>query len=160
YGRLRGFAGDVAQYLACSERAAELAEASDDAVLECEMRSVLAHAQLAVGRLASARTTAAHALAELARVAGLREAVGHSTAPALCRTWWALASVYLGHAAEAQAALEALLAEESDSGLQALYGTDRKSTRLNSSHVKISYAVFCLKKKKQTRTRAYVYVDQ
>src|SRR3989442_3617483 len=28
---------------------------------------------------------------------------------------------------------------------------DRKSTRLNSSHVRISYAVFCLKKKKQTR---------
>src|SRR5690606_40768869 len=27
-------------------------------------------------------------------------------------------------------------------------GADRKSTRLNSSHVKISYAVFCLKKKK------------
>src|SRR5690606_41144099 len=27
---------------------------------------------------------------------------------------------------------------------------DRKSTRLNSSHVKISYAVFCLKKKTQT----------
>src|SRR5690606_41088480 len=30
--------------------------------------------------------------------------------------------------------------------------TDRKSTRLNSSHVKISYAVFCLKKK-QTKHR-------
>src|SRR5690606_4679917 len=30
-------------------------------------------------------------------------------------------------------------------------GQDRKSTRLNSSHVKISYAVFCLKKKKQNR---------
>src|SRR5690606_20313287 len=29
-------------------------------------------------------------------------------------------------------------------------GLDRKSTRLNSSHVKISYAVFCLKKKKST----------
>src|SRR5690349_23964412 len=28
---------------------------------------------------------------------------------------------------------------------------DRKSTRLNSSHVEISYAVFCLKKKKKTR---------
>src|SRR3989442_4469398 len=27
---------------------------------------------------------------------------------------------------------------------------DRKSTRLNSSHVRISYAVFCLKKKKHT----------
>src|SRR5690625_5903016 len=30
---------------------------------------------------------------------------------------------------------------------------DRKSTRLNSSHVAISYAVFCLKKKKKTRYR-------
>src|SRR5436309_4860234 len=28
---------------------------------------------------------------------------------------------------------------------------DRKSTRLNSSHVKISYAVFCLKKKKNKK---------
>src|SRR5215813_9849841 len=28
---------------------------------------------------------------------------------------------------------------------------DRKSTRLNSSHVRISYAVFCLKKKKHKR---------
>src|SRR5690606_41320504 len=30
-----------------------------------------------------------------------------------------------------------------------LMGTDRKSTRLNSSHVKSSYAVFCLKKKRR-----------
>src|SRR5690606_41066101 len=30
-------------------------------------------------------------------------------------------------------------------------GEDRKSTRLNSSHVKISYAVFCLKKKKKRK---------
>src|SRR5690606_35904445 len=30
-----------------------------------------------------------------------------------------------------------------------LGGQDRKSTRLNSSHVKISYAVFCLKKKRK-----------
>src|SRR5215204_7131040 len=30
---------------------------------------------------------------------------------------------------------------------------DRKSTRLNSSHTVISYAVFCLKKKKKRRTR-------
>src|SRR5690554_7323360 len=30
-------------------------------------------------------------------------------------------------------------------------GGDRKSTRLNSSHVRISYAVFCLKKKKKQR---------
>src|SRR5438067_8379691 len=32
-------------------------------------------------------------------------------------------------------------------------GTDRKSTRLNSSHVSISYAVFCLKKKKNLYTK-------
>src|SRR5690606_41238309 len=32
---------------------------------------------------------------------------------------------------------------------KAVIDGDRKSTRLNSSHVKISYAVFCLKKKKK-----------
>src|SRR2546427_6931736 len=38
--------------------------------------------------------------------------------------------------------------------LDQLSGEDRKSTRLNSSHSQISYAVFCLKKKKHTeRTR-------
>src|SRR2546426_1427670 len=31
---------------------------------------------------------------------------------------------------------------------------DRKSTRLNSSHLVISYAVFCLKKKKNSQTHA------
>src|SRR5690606_41437073 len=35
------------------------------------------------------------------------------------------------------------------SPLTVAVNTDRKSTRLNSSHVKISYAVFCLKKKKK-----------
>src|SRR5690349_23409897 len=40
--------------------------------------------------------------------------------------------------------------------------TDRKSTRLNSSHVEISYAVFCLKKKKadaDNRTRLPIGVE-
>src|SRR3989449_5428049 len=43
----------------------------------------------------------------------------------------------------------------------AQFGVDRKSTRLNSSHGYISYAVFCLKKKKinilvtTTRSRSY-----
>src|SRR2546430_13608915 len=32
---------------------------------------------------------------------------------------------------------------------------DRKSTRLNSSHSQISYAVFCLKKKKNDRSHRY-----
>src|SRR3712207_8020293 len=34
-------------------------------------------------------------------------------------------------------------------------GVDRKSTRLNSSHANISYAVFCLKKKKNTHSLSY-----
>src|SRR5205085_10627995 len=34
-------------------------------------------------------------------------------------------------------------------------GRDRKSTRLNSSHSQISYAVFCLKKKKQLTSLSY-----
>src|SRR5207302_7709798 len=39
-----------------------------------------------------------------------------------------------------------------------LNGADRKSTRLNSSHVKNSYAVFCLKKKKKkTKKKKYIY---
>src|SRR5688572_31125245 len=33
-------------------------------------------------------------------------------------------------------------------------GQDRKSTRLNSSHSQISYAVFCLKKKKKNKSRS------
>src|SRR5438874_10325719 len=35
---------------------------------------------------------------------------------------------------------------------------DRKSTRLNSSHVEISYAVFCLKKKK-IKKKIYTYIN-
>src|SRR5215469_16698171 len=40
--------------------------------------------------------------------------------------------------------------------LRALDRRDRKSTRLNSSHVEISYAVFCLKKQKKTHTVVYI----
>src|SRR2546430_6525257 len=41
--------------------------------------------------------------------------------------------------------------QRGDGGLASrkLLGRDRKSTRLNSSHSQISYAVFCLKKKKK-----------
>src|SRR4051795_12992306 len=40
-----------------------------------------------------------------------------------------------------------------------LFRSDRKSTRLNSSHTLISYAVFCLKKKKQSHRRRPVGQD-
>src|SRR3712207_7283175 len=38
-------------------------------------------------------------------------------------------------------------------GFNTVIGEDRKSTRLNSSHANISYAVFCLKKKTQPHLR-------
>src|SRR5256885_12722285 len=51
--------------------------------------------------------------------------------------------------------------EVSDLSKDPLAETDRKSTRLNSSHLVISYAVFCLKKKKNetlpTSTSALQY---
>src|SRR3712207_7427281 len=47
-------------------------------------------------------------------------------------------------------------------GFIALWGIavlkDRKSTRLNSSHANISYAVFCLKKKKNTTSLSTSYI--
>src|SRR3989304_2727383 len=44
--------------------------------------------------------------------------------------------------------------EEFQGGLEKIFG-DRKSTRLNSSHGYISYAVFCLKKKKKKQLHCY-----
>src|SRR5690349_22822012 len=43
--------------------------------------------------------------------------------------------------------------------LPAVRERDRKSTRLNSSHVEISYAVFCLKKKKKHKKATNQYHD-
>src|SRR5690554_7104205 len=40
-----------------------------------------------------------------------------------------------------------------------LGGKDRKSTRLNSSHVRISYAVFCLKKKKKNSKEYHTFKE-
>src|SRR5690606_39602859 len=54
--------------------------------------------------------------------------------------------------ARAEAIALEFLPEERRQG----YRADRKSTRLNSSHVKNSYAVFCLKKKKIRHTSAII----
>src|SRR5690242_21402604 len=47
---------------------------------------------------------------------------------------------------------EGLLREGAPRRARHLARADRKSTRLNSSHMSISYAVFCLKKKKKKKT--------
>src|SRR5256885_9949216 len=49
-----------------------------------------------------------------------------------------------------QSCVVGVLLRESDCRRAVLFARDRKSTRLNSSHLVISYAVFCLKKKKKT----------
>src|SRR3712207_7235500 len=48
---------------------------------------------------------------------------------------------------------ERVHAPQGDGGLDG-FEEDRKSTRLNSSHANISYAVFCLKKKKKESNRS------
>src|SRR3712207_8037065 len=76
-----------------------------------------------------------------------RSAVATAEAPleALVETLTSLAGS-IGDAREFANHLALLLLDLSDPDFQAI---DRKSTRLNSSHANISYAVFCLKKKKQ-----------
>src|SRR3712207_6959402 len=64
-----------------------------------------------------------------------RHAPQHRAVPFVRRLLGATAPPAVGRRVAAQA-VQALLA-----------GRDRKSTRLNSSHANISYAVFCLKKK-------------
>src|SRR2546430_12484899 len=54
-------------------------------------------------------------------------------------------------------ALEELLNAAADPLLDFVIRIDRKSTRLNSSHSQISYAVFCLKKKKKTRHTCRIF---
>src|SRR3712207_8649428 len=85
----------------------------------------------------------------------------------LFRSHGALAEVLgtLGDFARAEAELEtALRLNPGSASILARYaiwaGTfgDRKSTRLNSSHANISYAVFCLKKKNNCKTSHYSHM--
>src|SRR5207302_10434305 len=80
---------------------------------------------------------------ELAGLLALDQAVRHQVAPAMADAGSAcnpLDHLQIAHPARSLLQI----------GLERVGGVliDRKSTRLNSSHVKISYAVFCLKKKK------------
>src|SRR2546427_3724117 len=49
--------------------------------------------------------------------------------------------------------------DERGNGRHRVPAGDRKSTRLNSSHSQISYAVFCLKKKKTAIPLCVVYIE-
>src|SRR5690606_40064010 len=58
----------------------------------------------------------------------------------------------MGGSAAVAGLMHALAGRKAKVNAVGVIGLDRKSTRLNSSHVKISYAVFCLKKKKTARS--------
>src|SRR3712207_6946056 len=49
---------------------------------------------------------------------------------------------------------------EPAAAVRAVGGVDRKSTRLNSSHANISYAVFCFKKKKKTTKNNLISITE
>src|SRR5437870_11205491 len=61
--------------------------------------------------------------------------------------------VILGKEQRGVGAVVGILVKELIDRAQQAIGLDRKSTRLNSSHVAISYAVFCLKKKKKKKKK-------
>src|SRR5690606_42051664 len=64
---------------------------------------------------------------------------------------WIALSAVAGNITVGGMTMYLLVFKQGQSALSAIL--DRKSTRLNSSHVKISYAVFCLKKKKKKNKR-------
>src|SRR5436305_8288349 len=67
----------------------------------------------------------------------------------------AVGSVSAAQGAVVSTELAGIVSEISfENGAEAKKGEDRKSTRLNSSHVRISYAVFCLKKKNKIRNHS------
>src|SRR3712207_8642959 len=89
-------------------------------------------------------TTLFRSMADLSAVeARVLDAVDEQWAVDLLRTLVAVPSVG-GTAAESE--------------VQHLVGEDRKSTRLNSSHANISYAVFCLKKKRDINSPRFTRV--
>src|SRR5690625_4808637 len=101
--------------------------------------------------VAAAVAAAAGAATAVATAAGAATAVSSAAgAAATAASGSASLEVLAAGLRESGVALGLLdrLAHISLPGLTGDRGTDRKSTRLNSSHVAISYAVFCLKKKK------------
>src|SRR3712207_8611667 len=74
---------------------------------------------------------------------GVREVI--VLGPSSPARMFALAADFFGAAADYSVTVEVEAAAPMEAALR-----DRKSTRLNSSHANISYAVFCLKKKRRT----------
>src|SRR5690606_40586385 len=87
---------------------------------------------------------------------GGAHATPHSSASSTASTTSAIAAASAGSLPTRAAAV---LNRSSTSRTRSMRA-DRKSTRLNSSHVKISYAVFCLKKKKKKLKNKDHYIQK
>src|SRR2546430_9033662 len=72
----------------------------------------------------------------------------------MCASTWAMSLQFWGHCRSLSAA-ERLSLKRQKGQKPGQIIVDRKSTRLNSSHSQISYAVFCLKKKKKKYLQHY-----
>src|SRR2546426_9024052 len=83
-----------------------------------------------------------------------------TASPARAYVVEALTSVPADEAADKETLEQAIRAAVADIATHAVAFTDRKSTRLNSSHLVISYAVFCLKKKKKKKRQLKVTTQQ
>src|SRR5256885_10684924 len=68
--------------------------------------------------------------------------------------WVHRAGIAASHSVDPPPYRARLTAHANTAGRKGGGSTDRKSTRLNSSHLVISYAVFCLKKKKNVHDRS------
>src|SRR6267378_2887062 len=90
----------------------------------------------------------------LAAVAGGLLRIAASVAPVVIESDFARESLYI---VVDLCLISGLLAFYASQSRHAGWPGDRKSTRLNSSHVEISYAVFCLKKKKKICIKNMLY---
>src|SRR5690349_22396887 len=85
----------------------------------------------------------------------LHDALPISTIPRRRRRARARRSLRSGRIPASRAAASPGAAPSAASAARPSVLRDRKSTRLNSSHVEISYAVFCLKKKKNNKKQQH-----
>src|SRR5690349_3818415 len=125
---------------------AQLASAENErAALSDEMKSAATSVVTSIEESTVAVQSLARAQVEVSGLAKLTQEASEGNATALRELAASLGVMRkdtgsLTESAESTAATLEQLA-------RSLKGVDRKSTRLNSSHVEISYAVFCLKKK-------------
>src|SRR5256885_12204784 len=91
-----------------------------------------------------------HLIGSLDDMPGYVAFVGHAHIAHGVAAYKAIAAHEAEHAAQQLIAARAVVRVQQDDFVG--FARDRKSTRLNSSHLVISYAVFCLKKKKNIRT--------